>query len=53
MAGDRLGFRFIKEAFELVDDAQLYAQCRTGGVRNAQSSPLLERQFHHQGVKQR
>ncbi|CAB9508630.1 expressed unknown protein [Seminavis robusta] len=53
IAGDRYGFRFIKAAFELKDEAQVYAQPRTEGARNAQSSPLLERQFRQQGVKQR
>jgi hypothetical protein len=51
MAGTQNGFWCVMNAFESADDADLYSEL-TGGIRRAQSSPLLERQYHH-GVNQR
>ena len=53
MAGTRNSFIFCAGPLLLKDNATLYSQSKTGAVRQAQSTPWLERPFKHHLVHQR
>ena len=53
MAGTRSCFIFCAGPLQLKDEATLYSEIKTGAIRQAQSTSLLERPFKHHFIPQR